>query len=98
MSQSRKKYQDNYGAYDLDFTGRDLLTRFATYVWREHCDGTPIPRNIDNLPYGDFRARLWYKFWRDYQHGNVSYEFDVDQESIPVVNTSRLLTRFSKEV
>jgi hypothetical protein len=98
MSQRHKKYQDNYGAYTLDFTGRDLLTRFATCVWREHCDGTPIPRNIDNLIYTDYKSKLWFRFWLDYKEGLVAYEFDVDAESMPKVDASRLLERFSKEV
>jgi hypothetical protein len=97
---SRRKYQDNYGAYELDFTGRDLLQKFAFMVYREYVDGTPIPKKLDGLHFSDFRSKLWWRFFKEYEEGQVTYEFELfDDEWVkPPPDLSRLAKRFSREV
>lgn len=94
----RKPQKDLYGPYDLTFTQRDLLQKFASCVWREHCHGIPIPRKLDGYSFHDQHSKLWWKFYKEYQEGRVAYEFDVDRESMPLVDLTRLSIKFSKEV
>jgi hypothetical protein len=95
-----KRYVDNYGPYALDPLARDLLQRFSHMVYREYVDGIPIPKKLPDASYPDWRAKLWWKFFKDYEDGKVSYEFTlIDEEWVkPPPDLSRLTKRFSREV
>jgi hypothetical protein len=69
-------------------------------VYREYIDGTPIAKKLPDAVYPDWRAKLWWKFLKDYEDGKVAYEFELfDQVSDrPPPDLSKLTNRFSKEV
>ena len=95
---SGKRYPtESYGAYDLDYSGRDLLQRFAFMVYRESVDGVPIPKKLEGLHFTDYRSKLWWKFHKDYEEGKVAYEFELfDDEWVkPPPDLSRLASKFS---
>jgi hypothetical protein len=90
----------DYGAYQLDEQGAEVLIRFCTALYREYCDGVPLPSTIEGLSFTDFKSRLYYKFYKDFTEGRVDYQFDVtNAEWLPKPPDLKKLTQhFSKEV
>jgi hypothetical protein len=101
-NQRRRVGAESYGdgSYTLDPMARDLLQRFCYMVYREYVTGEPIPKTLPDAVYPDWRAKLWWKFKKDYEDGKVSYQFELfDDEWVkPAPDLSRLAGKFSREV
>jgi hypothetical protein len=94
------------GTYSLDDGALKVLEVFAEKLWTSYLTGKPLSREFCYPPLkNDWRQNLYYRFYKDYIHGNVEYEFDVDAESLQMASPAHLsaltrkFTRYaSKEV